>query len=101
MSDLPGHMKVCASACWSSHLTLGAQDAKAQLQQVLARDPSSGHAWHTLGQMAEETGDLPEAAHCYTEGTHGTGDHCCAPAPSPPPPLAPYACAAADANYLG
>ena len=75
MSDLPGHMKMCASACWSSHLALGVQDAKAQLQQVLSRDPSSGHAWHTLGQMAEETGDLPEAAHCYTEGTHSTGHH--------------------------
>lgn len=49
------------------------QDATAQLQQVLAKDPSSGHAWHTLGQMAEETGDLQEAARCYIEGTHGSG----------------------------
>ena len=49
------------------------QDATAQLQQVLAKDPSSGHAWHTLGQMAEETGDLEEAARCYTEGTRSSG----------------------------
>lgn len=51
------------------------QDATAQLQQVLAKDPSSGHAWHTLGQMAEETGDLQEAVRCYTEGTQSSGWH--------------------------
>ena len=49
------------------------QDATAQLQQVLAKDPKSGHAWHTLGQMAEETGDLQEALRCYSEGTHSSG----------------------------
>ena len=54
-------------------LTDGMQDATAQLQQVLAKDPQSGHAWHTLGQMAEETGDLQEAFRCYSEGTHTSG----------------------------
>ena len=49
------------------------QDAKAQLQHVLSKEPCNGHAWHTLGQMAEETGDLQQAAQCYTDGTQGTG----------------------------
>ena len=62
----------------SRHLStfvLYVQDAKAQLQHVLTQDPSSGHAWHTLGQMAEETGNLEEAARCYVEGRHSSGQY--------------------------
>ena len=49
------------------------QDAKAELHAVLAQDPSSSHAWHTLGQMAEETGDLTQAVHCFSQGLRSSG----------------------------
>ena len=72
------HLKWSLKGCWFTWLLFleissTVQDAKAQLQHVLAKDPSNGHAWHTLGQMAEETGDLQEAAHCYTEGAKSSG----------------------------
>ena len=57
------------------------QEAKEQLQQVLVDNPSSGHAWYTLGEMAEETGDRAEAARCYEQGIKALGmrllSHCC------------------------
>lgn len=49
------------------------QEAKEQLQQVLVDNPSSGHAWYTLGEMAEETGDRSEAARCYEQGIKALG----------------------------
>ena len=72
------HLKWSLKGCLFTWLLLPetsstVQDAKAQLQHVLAKDPSNGHAWHTLGQMAEETGDLQEAAHCYTKGAKSSG----------------------------
>ena len=54
----------------------GLQHAKAQLHTVLENNPTSGHAWHTLGQMAEETGELQEASRCYTQGLHSPGMVC-------------------------
>lgn len=44
------------------------QAAKEQLQDLLQHNPHSGYAWHTLGEMAEETGDSAGAARCFEEG---------------------------------
>lgn len=49
------------------------QAAREQLQQVLVDNPGSGHAWYTLGEMAEETGNRTEAARCYEEGIKASG----------------------------
>ena len=54
-------------------MRMSSQDAKAELHAVLAQDPSSSHAWHTLGQMAEETGDLTQAVHCFSQGLRSSG----------------------------
>ena len=49
------------------------QEAREQLQQVVASSPGSGHAWYTLAEMAQETGDRAEAARCYEEGIKASG----------------------------
>ncbi len=68
-----GHIRGPQVVLCAEHCCKYVQDAKAQLQHVLSKDPCNGHAWHTLGQMAEETGDLQQAAQCYTDGTQSTG----------------------------
>ena len=54
-----------------SNLTL--QEATAVLQQMLEVDHEQGHAWHTLGQMEEEQGQLQAARDCYQRGSHSSG----------------------------
>ncbi len=76
-----GHIRGPQVVLCAEHCCEHVQDAKAQLQHVLSKDPCNGHAWHTLGQMAEETGDLEQAAQCYTDGTQGTGWPSLHPAP--------------------
>ena len=43
------------------------------LQQMLEVDHEQGHAWHTLGQMEEEQGQLQAAHDCFQRGTHSSG----------------------------
>ena len=43
------------------------------LQQMLEVDHEQGHAWHTLGQMEEEQGQLQAARDCYQRGSHSSG----------------------------
>ncbi len=41
---------------------------------MLEMDHEQGHAWHTLGQMEEEQGQIQAAQDCYQRGSHSSGD---------------------------
>ena len=49
------------------------QDAKQQLEQVIAVEPANGHAWHTLGLLEEQQGNQQEALDCFTRGQQSDG----------------------------
>lgn len=68
----------------------GAQAARLRLEEVTQRDPGSARAWHTLGQMAEEEGQLAAARDMFSRGVsppssanHAGSD----PFPLSPPPF--------------
>ncbi len=46
----------------------GPQDAVPHLQEVIARDPSYGAAYHQLGRLLAQTGQVEEASDAYRRG---------------------------------
>ena len=63
---------VCPACSDSEPLHLS-QEARELTQKVLNLDASSGHAWHTLGQIEEQQGKLEAALTCYSAGQHSNG----------------------------
>lgn len=49
------------------------QDAKEQLERVIALEPANGHAWHTLGLLEEQQGNQQEALDCFSRGQQSDG----------------------------
>ena len=47
------------------------------LQQVIHADGFNGHAWHSLGALDEEQGQLDAAQKCYANGQRSGGARRC------------------------